>query len=145
MVRSGEKVLIMPLIKHSSPKCNCKSEGCPKVEPIKGASLGKAPELLANIGLGWKGWPKQTLAYCVTRQLRSNYSVLGTATEILFMEKRSSFLWIEPVCSLPSPTHKRLRTRCGIKSRLAMVLAILTGWRCSSCFKDFQIFFSILI
>ncbi len=37
----------------------------PKVEHLKGASLGKAPALPENIRLGWKGLPKtNTLAYC---------------------------------------------------------------------------------
>jgi len=37
----------------------------PKVEHLKGYSMGLAPALLTNIRLGWKGFPgANTLAYC---------------------------------------------------------------------------------
>ncbi len=36
----------------------------PRVEDLKGASLGYASALPTNTRLGWKGWPvKNTLAY----------------------------------------------------------------------------------
>jgi hypothetical protein len=41
-----------------------KARGHPRVEHLKGASLGQARSLLANIGVGWKSLPgKNTLAY----------------------------------------------------------------------------------
>ncbi len=42
----------------------CKPRAYPMVEHSKGASLGKAPSLPANIRLGWNGLPGiNTLAY----------------------------------------------------------------------------------
>jgi hypothetical protein len=51
-------------------------EAYPKVERLKGASLGEAPALSANIRLGWKSSPvANTSAYYEISEKRS-YSLI---------------------------------------------------------------------
>jgi hypothetical protein len=53
----------------------------PRVEHLKGASLGWAPALLANIRLGWKGFPgTNTLAYYEKSKLTAVKSFITLAT-----------------------------------------------------------------
>jgi hypothetical protein len=57
----------------------------PRVEHLKGISLGKAPALPTNTGLGWKGLPEtNTLVYYGNPKITAIISFMIKAPSVIF-------------------------------------------------------------